>query len=532
MNSKTWLVAHREYLENLRTKTFWIGIIAFPVIIAVTFVVAGLMSRAKDERRFAVIDHSGWVADEVRERWLATDINRVFAAERPDSVAAQPTTVAEVRAKLAESRAEAGPESLRAELIALIEGWPDADLQALLDAWRSGQPPIGVMLKHVGEFEAWAKRHPPEKLAALARGLTFKRFTEVPLEVEGDDPAAAEEAARQRLRDGELFAYFVIGKDPVASSRDSRYVSNNLTDDDLRSKYADAVTEVVRERRIAKLGLTKADADSIQRPFRFDEHKVSAAGKEEQVKGGDKANKWAPVGFVYLLWIAVFTIAQMLLTNTIEEKSTRLIEVLLSSVSPFQLMTGKILGIAATGLTVIAAWVAFALLGVKIAPSIFPALSGGDLLSAIGDARYLASFVGYFLAGYLLFAAVLVAIGSVCNSLKEAQNLMQPVMILLIVPLLAMVPITNDPNGTLARILTYIPLYTPFSMMNRASGPPPAWEYVASTLLIVVSIAVAFWGAGKIFRIGVLMTGKPPKLREILGWLTHRRSAASATNLR
>jgi ABC-2 type transport system permease protein len=90
---------------------------------------------------------------------------------------------------------------------------------------------------------------------------------------------------------------------------------------------------------------------------------------------------------------------------------------------------------------------------------------------------------------------------------------------LLIVPLIAMVPVVQDPNGTLARILTYIPPFTAFLMMNRAGGPPPAWEYVATSILLVVSIAVAFWAAAKVFRIGILMTGKPPKIREILGWL-------------
>ncbi|MDP7400205.1 MAG: hypothetical protein QF541_25305, partial [Lentisphaeria bacterium] len=76
-----------------------------------------------------------------------------------------------------------------------------------------------------------------------------------------------------------------------------------------------------------------------------------------------------------------------------------------------------------------------------------------------------------------------------------------------------------DPNGTLARVLTYIPPFTPFLMMNRAGGPPEIWEYFVTTAIIIVSTAIAFWGAAKIFRIGILMTGKPPKVREVLRWL-------------
>ena len=132
---------------------------------------------------------------------------------------------------------------------------------------------------------------------------------------------------------------------------------------------------------------------------------------------------------------------------------------------------------------------------------------------------FLGSFLGYFLTGYLLYAAILVAIGSVCNSLKEAQNLMQPVMFALIVPLATMIPIAMDPNGTLARIITYIPFYTPFAMMNRTGGPPPTWEFIASSAVILVSLLVAFRAAAKIFRIGVLMTGKPPNVKEIWKWM-------------
>ena len=178
-------------------------------------------------------------------------------------------------------------------------------------------------------------------------------------------------------------------------------------------------------------------------------------------------------------------------------------------------MAGKVIGIAATGLTIVVSWVVSALIGVQFAPD----FNGLDLVAIIGDPLYVASFVGYFLAGYLLYAAIIVAMGSVCNSLKEAQNLMQPVIIVLIVPLLAMMFIVQDPNGTLARILTYIPLYTPFLMMNRASGPPPGWEYILSTVVIILSLIVAFWAAAKVFRVGILMTGKPPKIREILRWL-------------
>ena len=107
-----------------------------------------------------------------------------------------------------------------------------------------------------------------------------------------------------------------------------------------------------------------------------------------------------------------------------------------------------------------------------------------------------------------------------CNSLKDAQNLMLPVMIPMMVAIFALVPISRDPNGAFARVMSFIPPFTPFVMMNRAAGPPAAWEYVATTVLLLGAIYAAVWSAAKIFRIGILMTGKPPKVREIVRWLT------------
>jgi ABC-2 type transport system permease protein len=110
----------------------------------------------------------------------------------------------------------------------------------------------------------------------------------------------------------------------------------------------------------------------------------------------------------------------------------------------------------------------------------------------------------------------------VFNTQKEAQNLMQPVMMLLMVPLIAMVFVGQEPNGLVARVMSWIPLFTPFTMMNRAGGPPATWEYVGTSVLLVVVIWFAFKAAGKIFRVGVLMTGNPPKLKEIFSWLRER----------
>lgn len=513
MRGKIHLVAMREFLENVRTKTFWIGILAFPLIFVIAAVVGGIMNRAKAPRTYAVLDRSEdqWLSNAVRARIASRDVSSILEGLQSEDPEARAKAEQELRQRL-ESLPEDHP--IRRLLARIKERYPDDDA---LDRLAKDPSALAGALKEIA-FEWMQSLTATDRsaLANLTSDLGLVKYPEVELGELGDDPEAT---LNRRLENGSLFAYFVIGPDPVASNAGSNYVSNNQTDRDLREWYARHAAELVREKRIAQIGLSKAEARSILDSYSFEAAKVGAGGKTEKAKTADVAFQFAPVAFVYLLWIAVFTAANMLLTNTIEEKSNRIIEVLLSSVSPFQLMAGKVWGIAATGLAVVGFWAAFGLLGIWLLPQIFPDISKLQLDVILANPRYLGSFVGYFLGGYLLYAAVLVGIGSVCNSLKEAQNLMQPVVLMLIVPLLAMIPIANDPNGPVARVMTYIPLFTPFVMMNRAAGEPPLWEYVISTLLMLATIAFMFWAAAKVFRIGVLMTGKPPRLREILRWI-------------
>jgi ABC-type Na+ efflux pump permease subunit len=132
----------------------------------------------------------------------------------------------------------------------------------------------------------------------------------------------------------------------------------------------------------------------------------------------------------------------------------------------------------------------------------------------------LPSFVVYFVLGYLFYAAVMVGIGAACNTLKDAQGFMTPITLIVLVPMFAIFPVTQDPNGTIARVLSFVPPYTPFVMMNRAAGPPATWEYVATTIELLLAVIAALWVAAKVFRVGVLMTGTRPRLSEILRWIT------------
>ncbi|REJ86209.1 MAG: ABC transporter permease [Acidobacteria bacterium] len=535
MRDKTLLVAQRELVENIRTKAFWIGILLFPVLIVVMMVAPTLLERAKSARQYAVVDESGWLLEQIDQRAALPDLEKVFAQalerkragssrfdELPEALR---QATGQIEAGLAMVEEQAGgdwDESERAEAEStIIEGF--ASVVAGFAGTQGGQlremlPPeaIAPLEQLREEIRRWWLELPAEEAVEYGSGVSKSRYVRVEVPGEGEEQIAE---LNRRVREGELFAYIVIGEDPINGEGDSRYVSSNLTDDDLQVWFSRLASDVLRAERLEEKQIDAQTADWIQAPFDMRQAKLGTSGEEEDVATQDRVRQWAPVAFVYLLWISVFTVAQMLLTNTVEEKSNKLMEVLLSSVSPLQLMMGKIVGIAATGLAMLGSWAVFFYLATKFVPRLTGIDSSLDLSIIVTDPKYMASFFVYFLLGYLFYAALLVGIGSVCDSLKEAQNLMTPIMLLLFVPLASMVPIGQDPNGLLARVMSYIPPFTPFVMMNRAAGPPSTLEYVLTSALLLASVGVVMWAAAKVFRIGVLMTGKPPKLREILRWI-------------
>jgi ABC-type Na+ efflux pump permease subunit len=561
--NKAFLVALREYMENLKTKTFWIGIMIFPVILVLSFLVPMWLEKSKDVRHYAVIDNSGWLLEAVEKRAAMPDMEKVFEEavqryrsqsedfeELPDILkilipglvkgidehvhselgeAPGPDAEQEERQRYKESREHIEREDIQ-DLAEQITRFKGPEGEATIKRTAQFIPELSEVnpAEVISEFDKqfidpiknWWQGLPPKEAQKYGSGLAKSRYARIDVDVSDPEP---EKKLNEMLNQEKLFAYFVVGVDPVGKAGSSavggKYVSNNLTDTDLKNWFSRLANAVVSEKRIDKANISEADAKWIQAPLEFEAKQVSAAGEEEEAKLKDKARQWAPVAFVYLLWISVFMIAQMLLTNTIEEKSNKIMEVLLSSVSPIQLMAGKIVGIAGTGLTMVLSWVIFFLLGIKLMPYLLPKMPDIDFALIARDPIYLSSFVAYFLLGYLFLASILVGIGSVCNSLKEAQNLMGPVTIIMIIPLMAMIPIGQDPNGTIAKVLSYVPPFTPFVMMNRAAGPPSSMEYLFTTILLLISIAFTLWAAAKVFRVGILMTGKPPKFLEILRWI-------------
>lgn len=342
----------------------------------------------------------------------------------------------------------------------------------------------------------------------------------------GDDEQIAK--MRDRVNAGELYAYLTIPADvltvktppnednqPDAAATQPAAGGCEFGRKDSRLEIQMAVQKMLND-AVTAVRFDRADppidieqVHRLQTPVSFREFDVKSG---QDTSGSELVRFMTPFAFMFLLFMGTMTISQGLLTSVIEEKSSRVVEVLLSAVSPTQLMAGKILGMVTVGATLMSIW---GVVGYGSAH----AHGMGYLVTP-----YRLTFVVlYFIPGFLLFSAFLAAVGAACNSLKEAQSMAAPLTLLTIVPMMLWWNISQNPDSTLSIVLSYIPPITPFVMILRLCANPEISPFeIATTLALLWAAVVAtIWFSGKVFRVGVLMYGKPPSLRELVHWLRY-----------
>jgi ABC-2 type transport system permease protein len=272
--------------------------------------------------------------------------------------------------------------------------------------------------------------------------------------------------------------------------------------------------DTIRDYRYKTYNIDRALLDKI-RNVASEQIEISSAGQEEKTTGPAEqvVSMMAPFFFMYLMFLGIFANGQQLLTSIIEEKSSRIIECLLSAASPFELMAGKIIGLCTVSITVVAIWSAMAYSGVAWAG-----------LSINITITQILLFVIYYILGFILLGAVMAGIGSICNTLKDAQNMMMPITIIVIIPMISSQNLIQNPDGMYARLLSFFPPVTSMVMVLRisAAGKISPVEIAATLVLLVLSAIAVIWLAAKVFRTGVLMYGKKPTLREVAHWLGQR----------
>ncbi len=299
-------------------------------------------------------------------------------------------------------------------------------------------------------------------------------------------------------------------------------------DDDGLRWLKRSLPALVRSERAAKLGLSSEQVAQLDAPIQIPDVLLEKSGEKRAASDTDRLAAYAPAIFTYMLWIVTFTLVQRLIMSTIEEKSNRTIELILSSVSPMEFMAGKVLGGVLEGLTVLLAWLATFYLAADYFTHNY--LKGLDLRVLFAHKDQLVFFGVYFALGFILFAALVVGLGSLCNTIKDTQGLMTPVMLTMMVPIFVMTYVGSHPNTRLSIILSWIPFLTPFLMMNRiaANPPPSALEVAGSFALLLLAIYGTTWAGAKLFRVGILLYGKRPSLPEVVKILRTPEGRAAA----
>ncbi len=332
-------------------------------------------------------------------------------------------------------------------------------------------------------------------------------------------PSGAKEELRAEVQKGQLDAYLVIPKD-ATEGRSAEFHTRNPGDMmTLASSINRAVNDAVIARRLRERGIRLDDVSRVVRGVDIKLIKVTEQGESEE-KGQTFLTAIIMATMLYSTLI-MYGVATM--RSVLEEKTTRVSEILVSSVRPFQLLSGKVLGVAAVALTQYCIWAITAGLIAAYGRAMASAFRPGASIPEFHlPASWLVYLVIFFLAGYLLYASLYAAAGAMISSEQEAQLVQMPMTLLILVSFLLFDAILRNPNSRLSVVLSIIPFFSPILMVLRiAIRTPPLWQIgLALGFSVVTTVAVVQFSA-KIYRVGVLMYGKRPSLVELMRWLRY-----------
>ncbi len=321
----------------------------------------------------------------------------------------------------------------------------------------------------------------------------------------------------ERVKQKELQGFVLIDPSIVStelSERPFAYHTNEPTFTELPKWLEEVVNDEVRTRRFAAADMDAEVAARLSKRVRLSTWGLAAAESDGTVKEAEKENDLQtfviPFAGLMLLFMLVMTTAPQLMNQVLEEKMQRISEVLVSSVTPFQLMLGKLVG------------------SVGVSSTLALVYLGGVLWSThhwgvshmVPPSTYF-WFLLMMVFALLMYGSLFGALGSACSELRDAQSLMAPAMIMIMIPMFSLSAIVESPNGSVATALTYFPTATPMVFLLRLLAPPgpAAWEIIAAPLMCLATTIALLWASSKIFRVGVLSQGQAPTFRKLIGWV-------------
>jgi len=448
------LIARREYGAYARTVGFWLSLLAFPM--------------------FAVL--GGGIPLLIKSSEPVNEV--VLIEEGPGATGLAAAVRAALQADV--DRREAQAEAAKQAAQAMVPSGTEAGAEG------------GPMLNSAGAS------------AVAALGRSRIRLVETPADLAAAPPGPEQDAVMTRYLGDEIPKADRLDAVVFLTRVDGRPAARVWTAGTTNSTVESFVKRSLRTANSRQVfEAAGIDPAVVAETERFEPEVTAFSPKS--ISGGevskrDRAPRYIGLASGFILWSLIITGASILLNSVMEEKSNRILEVLLSSASATEILTGKVLGVALLTLTVMAAWGGIGALSlVSLGP---------ELASVIGQVLLHGGLLGYFAAymvgGYLMYAVLFAAIGAFCETPRDAQTLMGPIMMILVVPILVMQMALNTPNAPVVQILSWVPFFTPFLMLARLHADPPMIEIIGTMAGMFVTALFMVWVAGRAFRAGAL----------------------------
>jgi len=320
---------------------------------------------------------------------------------------------------------------------------------------------------------------------------------------------------RNKVDDGILNAILIIPSN-IMTGESVTYISRVISDFDVIQTIGVSLTQIVNNQRLATAGLDPQKIKELTR--KVDVKTLKVVQGQEKARGFDQEYISSMI-FLIILYMTIILYGTSMMRGVIEEKSSRIVEIMLSSTNSFRLLLGKLFGVGAVGLVQYLIWATMASVVFFLATRSMPAIAEYINISPL----VLFYFVVFFVVGFFTFSTLYTAVGSMCSDMQDAQSLSMPVTLMMVLPFFISFMVIRDPTTEIARILSLLPFFAPLIMFLRISlVMPPLWEILASLLINFVTIILITWIAARIYRVGILMYGKRPTVPEMFRWIRYQ----------
>ncbi|MEX2600108.1 MAG: ABC transporter permease [Balneolaceae bacterium] len=338
---------------------------------------------------------------------------------------------------------------------------------------------------------------------------------------------------RDQLLNGEINGYITLRDEHITGNIDLEYIYTGSSTVTLQSSIRSDLREAIREERLARAGVSEDVRAIFESGITLESRKVTESGAEEE----DQTAFYTALGFIMglMIFIALFMYGTIIMKGVIEEKSNRIVEVIASSIRPVELLVGKILGITGVALTQFAVWFLFST-GILFAAGPVMMMFGGDAVqesiaaetggAAVAfeipaiDPFLIAGFFILFILGYFIYSSLFAMVGSTVDSEADTQQMMMPIMLLIVIAWIINVEVMQNPNSTISVVSSLIPFFAPITMVTRiAINPVPVWQLLLSFFLMAGTIYGTLWFSARIYRVGILQYGKKAGFKDLLKWL-------------